>query len=109
MIKRLLCCCFGIASLLCSAPLVAQKDAASLEGRVVDSRGAVVSGASVTATNVDTTLTYRAQSNANGEWAISPVRIGTYRIQITATGFKSTVEGPLTLDVQQRQRVDATL
>jgi Carboxypeptidase regulatory-like domain/TonB dependent receptor len=107
--KRTLLCCIGIVSLFCSASLRAQKDAASLEGRVVDSRGAVVASASVTAVNVDTSLTYRAQSNSNGEWAISPVRIGTYRIQITATGFKSSIEGPLTLDVQQRQRVDVAL
>ena len=109
MTKRTLCCCFGIAALFCSVSLKAQKDAASLEGRVVDASGAAVASASVTATNVDTSLTYRAQSSSGGEWAISPVRIGTYRIQITARGFKAAVEGPLTLDVQQRQRVDVTL
>jgi outer membrane receptor protein involved in Fe transport len=107
--KRTLCCCFGIAALFCSVSLQAQKDAASLEGRVVDASGAAVASASVVATNVDTSLTYRAQSSSGGEWAISPVRIGTYRIQITARGFKAAVEGPLTLDVQQRQRVDVTL
>ena len=109
MSRRMLFCCFSIVLLSLTVPLMAQKDAASLEGRVVDASGAVVAQASVTATNVDTTLTYRAESNAGGEWAISPVRIGTYRIQITARGFKSSIEGPLTLDVQQRQRVDATL
>ncbi len=109
MIKRTLFYCIGIASFLCPALLLAQKDAASLEGRVVDARGAVVPQASVTAINVDTTLTYRAESNPSGEWAISPVRIGTYRIQVVAKGFKSSVEGPLTLDVQQRQRVDVVL
>jgi outer membrane receptor protein involved in Fe transport len=107
--KRTLFCCFGIAALLCSGSLKAQKDAASIEGRVVDTSGAAVASASVTATNVDTSLTYRAQSSAGGEWAISPVRIGTYRIQISARGFKAAVEGPLTLDVQQRQRIDVTL
>ncbi len=109
MTKRTLLCCIGIASLFLPVSLMAQKDAASLEGRVVDGRGAVVAQASVTAINVDTSLTYRAESNSNGEWAISPVRIGSYRIQITAKGFKSSIEGPLTLDVQQRQRVDVTL
>jgi autotransporter translocation and assembly factor TamB len=107
--KRTLLCCFGIAALVCSGSLKAQKDAASIEGRVVDASGAAVAAASVTATNVDTSLTYRAQSSASGEWAISPVRIGTYRIQISARGFKAAVEGPLTLDVQQRQRIDVTL
>src|SRR3984885_16364690 len=109
MTKRTLFCCFGIVSWFLPFSLVAQKDAASLEGRVVDARGAVVAQASVTAINVDTSLTYRAESNAGGEWAISPVRIGTYRIQITAKGFKSSIEGPHTLDVQQRQRVDVAL
>ena len=109
MTKRTLFCCFGIVSLFLPGSLMAQKDAASLEGRVVDARGAVVAQASVTAINVDTSLTYRAESNSGGEWAISPVRIGSYRIQITAKGFKSSIEGPLTLDVQQRQRVDVTL
>ena len=109
MTKRMLLCCFGIAALVCSGSLKAQKDAASIEGRVVDTSGAAVAAASVTATNVDTSLTYRAQSSAGGEWAISPVRIGTYRIQISARGFKAAVEGPLTLDVQQRQRIDVTL
>jgi outer membrane receptor protein involved in Fe transport len=109
MTKRTLFCCFGIVSVFLPGSLMAQKDAASLEGRVVDARGAVVAQASVTAINVDTSLTYRAESNSGGEWAISPVRIGSYRIQITAKGFKSSIEGPLTLDVQQRQRVDVTL
>ncbi len=62
MIKRTLLCFFGIVSLLWPASLVAQKDAASIEGRVVDARGAVVPQASVTVTNVDTSLTYRAQT-----------------------------------------------
>ncbi len=41
MIKRTLLCGFGIVSLLWPVSLVAQKDAASIEGRVVDARGAV--------------------------------------------------------------------
>jgi hypothetical protein len=59
--------------------------------------------------NVDTNFTYHAQSDASGDWVISPVRIGTYKVTISASGFKQTVAGPITLDVQQRQRVDATL
>ena len=90
MTKRTLFRCFGIVSLFLPVSLMAQKDAASLEGRVVDARGAVVAQASVTVINVDTSLTYRAESNSSGEWAISPVRIGSYRIQISAKGFKSS-------------------
>src|ERR1700692_433274 len=48
MTKRTLLYCFGAVSLFLPISLMAQKDAASLEGRVVDARGAVVAQASVT-------------------------------------------------------------
>jgi hypothetical protein len=103
---RTLCVALLIAA---SYPLAAQRDAASIEGRIVDMSGATIANASVAAVNVDTNFTYHAQSDASGDWVISPVRIGTYKVTISASGFKQTVAGPITLDVQQRQRVDATL
>ena len=94
---------------LASYPLVAQRDAATLEGRVADVTGATIANASIAAVNVSTNFVYHAQSDASGAWIISPVRIGIYQVTISASGFKQTVAGPITLDVQQRQRVDATL
>ena len=80
-----------------------------LEGRVTDPTGATVPNASITAVNTGTNFSYHAQSDASGAWIISPVRIGTYQISISAGGFKQTIAGPITLDVQQRQRVDVAL
>ena len=94
---------------VCVYPLTAQRDAASLEGRVVDSSGAVIANASVVAVNTDTNFSYRVQSDTTGTWSISPVRIGTYKITISAGGFQQVIVGPVTLDVQQRQRADVTL
>jgi len=45
MTKRTLFRCFGIVSLFLPVSLLAQKDIASLEGRVVDAREAVVAQA----------------------------------------------------------------
>jgi len=87
----------------------AQKDTASLVGQVLDATGASVPGAEITAVNVDTDFSYHATSDTTGEWSISPVRIGSYRVSISAKGFKTAVAGPITLDVQQRQRVNITL
>jgi hypothetical protein len=100
--------CLGLL-IMASYPLAAQRDTATLEGRVVDATGATVPNASVTVTNTATNFSYHAQSDASGSWIISPVRIGTYQITISAPGFKQTIDGPVTLDVQQRQRVDTTL
>ena len=95
--------------LFSSLPALAQRDAATLEGRVLDQAGAIVPNANVTAVNVETNITYSAQSNTSGEWTISPVRVGTYRLTINATGFKTAVAGPITLDVQQHRRIDTDL
>jgi hypothetical protein len=98
-----------IASLFSCSMLMAQRDTASLEGHAVDATGAVVPSATVTAVDLATNFSYHALSDASGQWVISPVRIGTYQVTITANGFKQSVIGPVTLDVQQRQRVDVTL
>lgn len=87
----------------------AQKDTASITGQVTDSSGAVIAGAHVDAVNVETNYTYHALSNQTGEWTISPVRIGTYRVSVIVPGFKKAEVGPFTLDVQQRQRLDVSL
>lgn len=90
-------------------PLFAQRDAATLEGRVVDSSGAVVSNAQIRAVNGATNFAYQGKTDETGSWVISPVRIGTYTVTISAPGFKEAVVGPVTLDVQQIQRADVTL
>src|ERR1035438_9622963 len=91
---------------LASYPLVAQRDAATLEGRVADVTGATIANASIAAVNVSTNFAYHAQSDASGAWIISPGRIGTDQMTISATAFNRPRAGPITLDVQQRQRVD---
>jgi len=88
---------------------MAQKDTASLVGRVLDSSGASVPNASVTAVNTGTNFKYEVTTSQTGEWTISPVRIGTYQVSISAKGFKTEMVESITLDVQQRQQVNVTL
>jgi hypothetical protein len=94
---------------LAACAALAQKDAASLVGQVLDSSGASVPSAKVSALNLETAFTYHVASSQSGEWTISPVRIGTYKVSISANGFKTTVIDSITLNVQQRQRVDVKL
>jgi hypothetical protein len=101
--------CSILLAILSASSAFAQRDAAALVGTVIDASGASVPGATVAAVNVDTNFAYHATSEATGEWTISPVRIGSYRVTVTARGFKTAAVGPLTLEVQQRQRVDVTL
>src|SRR3954452_7093730 len=98
----------GLA-LLCPLLAFGQKDTASIVGAVTDNTGATVPGAAIDAVSLETNFTYHATSNQAGEWTISPVRIGTYRVTVTAAGFSKAEVGPFTLDVQQRQRTDVAL
>jgi len=100
---------FSSLLLLASCAALAQKDAASLVGQVLDSKGASIPGAEVLAENAETAFTYRVIANTSGDWTISPVRIGTYKVTISANGFRTAVFTSIRLDVQQRQRVDVML
>src|SRR5271154_3568652 len=99
-----------LVTFLIAVPLLkAQIDTATVAGRVTDKTGATVPMADVTVTNMETNFVYHAKSAANGEWTISPVHIGTYRLAISAAGFSQAVAGPFTLSVGQRQQIDLAL
>ncbi|MBB5056417.1 outer membrane receptor protein involved in Fe transport [Granulicella aggregans] len=89
--------------------LHAQIDTATVAGRVTDKTGATVPNADITVTSTETNFAYHAKSASNGEWTISPVHIGTYKLTVKAEGFNESVAGPFTLSVQQRQQIDLAL
>ncbi len=72
-------------------PLSAQLDNGNITGRVTDPSGAVVIGAQVTVTNVQTNFENVTQTNADGMYRVQSLRPGSYRVVITAAGFKRTV------------------
>ncbi len=61
-------------------------------GTIVDSQGAAVTGADVTATNVATNTVATTKTNNLGEYRFDHLLIGTYRITAKMTGFKTTTE-----------------
>jgi hypothetical protein len=61
----------------------------SIRGTVVDSSGAVVSGASVVAVNTATTVSRSEVTNQDGIFVFSDLPIGAYQLQISKTGFQA--------------------
>src|SRR5437763_1998815 len=70
-----------------SAQLASQT---ALVGTVTDSAGLPVPGAQVVAVNTGTADTYEATTNTEGYYAIQFVRVGTYDISVTLTGFQTS-------------------
>src|SRR5947207_8083333 len=70
-----------------SAQLASQT---ALVGTVTDSAGLPVPGAQVVAVNTGTADTYEATTNTEGYYAIQFVRVGSYDITVTLTGFQTS-------------------
>src|SRR5215472_7028281 len=78
--------------LLTSGPLFAQKITGDISGDVTDSSGAVVPNATVTALNSATGLSRTIHTSATGSYRITELPIGSYKVTVTAGGFKSAVQ-----------------
>src|SRR5207249_1901497 len=61
---------------------------AQINGRITDSTGAVVAGAKVTLTDVDTGINKTATSNEEGYYTVGLLDVGRYQLLIEMGGFK---------------------
>jgi hypothetical protein len=73
--------------LLGSSVILAQSSFGDIKGTVADATGAVVSGAAVSVQNQDTNETRTTTTNAEGEFSVSKLNVGTYTISVTSQGF----------------------
>ena len=89
----------GVCAGFFVVPLEAQVDTGSIIGTVVDASGAVVSGAKVTLTNEGTAAAVTTTTGSDGLYRFSPVRIGNYKIDVAAEGFKTVSEVHVAVDV----------
>jgi len=77
----------GFVANLTAPVALAQADLGSVIGIVTDASGAVVPGAQVKVTNMDTGAVRNAVTNGKGEYAITQLLPAKYSLTVTATGF----------------------
>jgi hypothetical protein len=97
--------------LITAAPANGQVDysTATLKGSVVDRQGGVVPGAMVTITNPATGLTKNQQTTSEGTYLFPLLPIGTYKLEVTHSGFEKAVASDIVLTVGQAVVLDITL
>ena len=78
-------------------------------GTITDNSGAVIGGAAVTLTNIDTGDKRTATTNASGDYQFVNLPPGNYKVDVAATGFKHFTRTNVVVLVQGSTRVDATL
>lgn len=102
-------CVSAFALLLSVAPLFAQSDRGTIIGTVTDPSGAVIVGATVSATNKATGLSTRVTTTTAGTYTIPSLQIGPYEVAVEQSGFKKFVRSGIVVEVGQTARVDAAL
>src|SRR5215472_14192259 len=90
-------------------PLHAQVDTGSITGTVTDASGAVVNAAKVTLTNEGTGASLAVTTGSDGTYTFSPVKIGSYKIDASAQGFKTVTQSNVVVNVNASVLVNLKL
>ncbi|HLJ13297.1 MAG TPA: carboxypeptidase-like regulatory domain-containing protein, partial [Bryobacteraceae bacterium] len=90
----------GLLILTAEHPLLGQVDTGTIRGTITDASGRVIPGATVTIKEEQTGLTLTTVSGAAGSYVFSPVRIGTYTVAATFTGFQKVEHPHVVVNVQ---------
>ncbi len=100
---------FTLALALLSSGYLFAGVTASIAGTVRDPSGAVVPGATVVATNVDTGIATTQHTNGDGYYSFPTLPLGNYTIDVTQVGFKAYHESGVLLKVNDVLVVDFVL
>ncbi len=95
--------------LLFGAPLCAQESRGLIQGRVLDSSGAVVPEVSVKAMHTATATAITAASNELGNYQLPYLLPGIYQLVAEKSGFKKFVQQGIEVRVNDRLVIDISL
>src|SRR4026209_1738804 len=108
-VRRTLAIFVAVVISMGAAVLKAQVTTATVYGLVRDSTGAVLPGASVTATNQGTNLARETVSDERGEFVLAVLPSGRYALKIELPGFKVYTNQGLELGAGQTIRQNFVL
>jgi len=93
-----------------SVAVYAQTSAtATITGNITDANGAALSGAEVELFDLSTNQSQKLVTNNEGQYSFPRVLPGTYKISVTAKGFRQAVVPSLKVEVAKSYTVDLSL
>jgi hypothetical protein len=87
----------------------AQEFRATISGRVLDASGSAVPNAKIQATNTATNESSTASTDTSGNYTIPFLRPGPYKLNVSASGFKTYNRENITIQVGQIAGIDVAL
>src|SRR5215475_5304349 len=97
------------ALLLVAFSANAQTSRGTVTGTVLDPTGAVISGASVTLTGVETGVRLSTNSNDAGVYRFDAVDPGTYDLTVSLPGFRTYLSTRVGVEANRATTIDPTL
>jgi Carboxypeptidase regulatory-like domain/TonB dependent receptor len=87
----------------------AQVQTGRIVGTVADAQKAALPNATVTVTEAATNQTVTVTTNERGDFVVTPLNPGFYRVSVSSPGFQKTVINSVEVQVGQSARVDVEL
>jgi len=98
----------GLLVALTTGVAWAQSDTARLVGTILDASGAVIPGATIQVTSLDTGRSITVNSGDAGEFTVNALQAGRYHVEVSQNGFKSDT-ADITLEVSQVRELELKL
>jgi hypothetical protein len=99
-----ICCLFVVAGMA-----FAQSDRGTITGSITDQAGAVIPGAVIEVTNINTGAVYQVQSSSTGNYTLGQLPVGKYQMSSSVPRFKQFLRTGITVLVAQTLRIDISL
>lgn len=100
---------FAVALLMTTTAALAQQITGTIAGTVSDSQGAVVPSASVKAINSETGFSRSTVSDSAGNYTLTYLPVGNYSVEVSAAGFKKTLQKNIVVSVDTAQAYSPSL
>src|SRR5579884_3518005 len=101
--RRIFVCC--ALALLCTAVAFSQTVNGTIVGTVTDASGAVIAGAKITVTEVNTKIDHNTVTNSSGDYSFPDLPPGTYDVKAEMAGFKREAKTGTVLEANTTPRV----
>src|SRR5262245_13446371 len=100
---------FAAMMLLTAVSVCAQEFRGTILGRVTDSSGGIVAGATIKVINTETNVTVGTTSNQDGNYQVPFLNPGNYRVLVDHPGFKKTERQNVRVSVTSQIALDFVL
>jgi hypothetical protein len=106
-VKLTVLCFITLVLFINTAP--GQSANGTVSGIVLDPSGGVIAGADVLIVNDATAVQYPGKTNSEGYYVVPNIPPGTYRIQVSNSGFKTIIKPDIVIHVEDALAINFTL